>query len=125
MVKSTISLIVVGMIIALACVWESWFIKSNFNDFYNVVQTTYLKVENQTATQDDVYSLQKNWLEKKKVLHTVIPHSEIKEVDLWVSETVKLVANKQWPDALSKLEVLKELSEQIPRSFSLLPENIL
>jgi hypothetical protein len=55
----------------------------------------------------------------------VTPHTEIKEIDLWLSETVMLVDKKEWTDALSKLEVLKELAEQIPKTFSLLAENIL
>ena len=69
--------------------------------------------------------MQKNWIEKKHVLHIFIPHSEIKEVDLWLSEAATLVRDKEWHDAISKIEVLKELSEQIPMSFKITLENIL
>jgi hypothetical protein len=58
-------------------------------------------------------------------LHVFIPHTEIKEVDLWLSESVTLVQNKKWEDALSKVEVLRELAEQIPKTFTLKIENVL
>ena len=51
-------------------------------------------------------------LAKKKVLHIFIPHNEIKEIDLWLSESATLVRDKEWKDAISKIEVLIELSEQ-------------
>ena len=86
---------------------------------------TAFKVDEHTATPDDVYAVQKNWLEKKKSLHTIIPHTEIKEVDLWISEAVTLVRDKEWEDAISKIEVLIELSEQIPKTFTLSLSNIL
>lgn len=125
MVKSTLSMVIVALLIAFACFWEGNYIKNSFKDFGDAIEITYQKVENQTASKDDVYALQKNWLSKKKCLHTVVPHTEIKEIDLWLSETVMLVDKKEWTDALSKLEVLKELAEQIPKTFSLLAENIL
>ena len=69
--------------------------------------------------------MQKNWLEKKKALHIFIPHNDIKEVDLWLAESATLVRDEKWDDAISKIEVLKELSEQIPKTFTLSWENIL
>ena len=83
------------------------------------------KIDDEIATLDDVYAVQKNWLNKKKVLHIFIPHNEIKEIDLWLAETVTLVRDKEWTDAISKVEVLIELSEQIPNTFRLKWENIL
>ena len=62
--------------------------------------------------------------EKKKALHVFIPHNEIKEVDLWLSESATLVRDKEWQDAISKIEVLKELTEQIPKTFRLSWENL-
>ena len=53
-----------------------------------------------------------------------ISHNEIKEIDLWLAESVILVKDKKWTDALSKLEVLKELAEQLPRNFILTLENV-
>ena len=37
----------------------------------------------------------------------------------------EVVENKKWEDALSKLEVVLEMVEQIPKTYSLKLENIL
>ena len=124
MVKSFISIICVAVILGIGAIWENHFINTKFEDFSQNISIVYQKVDQKTATMDDVYALQKNWLSKKKLLHSFIPHNEIKEVDLWLAETATLVRDKQWEDAISKLEVLKELAEQIPKTFSISFVNI-
>ncbi|MBQ7340433.1 MAG: DUF4363 family protein [Clostridia bacterium] len=125
MVKTIVSMIIVAIILTGGALYESNFIKRQFVEFDSLLEVLYEKVENETAIEEDVLSVQKNWLEKKKYLHVFIPHTEIKEVDLWLSESVTLVQNKKWEDALSKVEVLRELAEQIPKTFTLKIENVL
>lgn len=125
MVKTIISMTVVTIILIVGAWFESNFVSRQFNEFHTVLESLYEKVDDETAVMDDVYAVQKNWIEKKKYLHAFIPHNEIKEVDLWLSEAVTLVRDKEWSDAISKIEVLKELAEQIPRTFKILWENIL
>ena len=117
-------MIIVAVILTVGAIYETNFVKKQFTDFSAAIECVYEKVDEKTATEDDVYALQKSWLEKKRYLHIFIPHNEIKEVDLWLAESVKLVREEKWEDALSKMEVLKELSEQIPKTFKVLPENI-
>jgi len=125
MVKTLISMILVAVILFAGALYECDFVNRQFKEFNEVLQVLYEKVDSQTATQDDVYAVQKNWLDKKKVLHIFIPHNEIKEVDLWLSESATLVRDKEWHDAISKIEVLKELSEQIPKTFNISWSNVL
>ena len=125
MVKTIVSLILVALILVAGAIYETNFIKKQFSEFDHVLEVLYDKVDEQTATIEDVYAVQKNWLNKKKYLHIFIPHTEIKEVDLWLSESATLVRDKQWEDAISKIEVLLELSEQIPKTFNLRIENVL
>lgn len=125
MVKTIVSMVLVSIILFGGALYESSFIKRQFVEFDSLLEILYEKVENETAIEEDVLSVQKNWLEKKKYLHVFIPHTEIKEVDLWLSESVTLVQNKKWEDALSKVEVLRELAEQIPKTFTLKIENVL
>lgn len=124
MVKSIISLISVCIILVVGAVLETNFINREFNDFHGVLDVAYEKVLNQTAVEDDVYAVQNNWLDKKAKLHAFIPHNDIKEIDLWIAETVTLVRDKEWHDAISKIEVLKELTEQIPKTFLISFSNI-
>ena len=125
MVKTIITIICSALIIAGSAMYESDFVSRQFDEFHSLLTVLYEKVDEEIATQDDVYAVQKNWIEKKHYLHIFIPHNEIKEVDLWLAEAVTLVRDKEWSDAISKIEVLKELSEQIPMTFRISLENIL
>ena len=125
MVKSFFSMLIVALILFVGAHFENKFVSDQFNEFHDVLEILYEKVDEQTAVYEDVYAAQKNWLDKKRYLHAFIPHNEIKEIDLWLSEAVTLVRDKEWNDAISKVEVLKELCEQIPKTFSLSWENVL
>ena len=125
MVKTIISIILVGIMLIVGAIYEHTFVNKQFDDFHQVLTTLYHKIDDESAVRDDVLAVQKSWLEKKKSLHVFIPHNDIKEVDLWLSEAVTLVDDKEWKDAISKIEVLLELAEQIPKTFNLSFENIL
>lgn len=125
MVKSIISIIVVAIFLTVGAIYENNFIRRQFNEFSTVIEVLYEKVNEETATTDDVYAVQSNWVDKKRFLHAFIPHNEIKEMELWLAETIMLVRDEKWTDAVSKIEVLKELSEQIPKTFVISWENIL
>ena len=124
MVKSAVSMIIVAVLLTVGALFEADFVHRQFNEFDEVLSVLYEKVNEQTAVEDDVYAVQKNWLDKKKYLHVFIPHNEIKEIDLWLAEAIKLVRDEEWHDAVSKVEVLKELSEQIPKTFMVSWENV-
>ena len=125
MVKTLISMLCVTAILIVGSLFEMRFIHKQFNEFHQVICELHQKVDEQTAKEDDVYATQENWLNKKKYLHAFIPHNEIKEIDLWLSESATLVRDEKWEDALSKIEVLKELCEQIPKTFSVTLANVL
>lgn len=124
MVKSIISSLCALIILFAASYGEGAYIKNTFDDFSIFLVQTNEKLEKQTASTQDALALQNFWKEKKRVLHIFIPHNEIKEIDLWLAEAVKPVKNEKWEDALSKIEVLKELLEQIPKTFALSIENV-
>ncbi len=125
MVKTILTMIVASFMLVAGAIYEETFVFRQFNEFHSVVEQVYEKVDDKTATEDDVYAMQANWLDKKRYLHMFIPHNEIKEIDLWTAETIKLVRDKKWEDAISKIEVIKELSEQIPKTFRVSFDNIL
>lgn len=125
MVRCIISTLVVFILLVVGSVYETIFTNKQFDDFNQVLSVLYQKIEDENATIDDVYAVQDNWLTKKKSLHVFIPHNEIKEIDLWLSESATLVRDKEWKDAISKVEVLLELTEQIPKTFMISWENIL
>lgn len=124
MIKTIVSAAIVAVILLIGAIFEVNFIKTEFNEFAKETAIVYEKTENSVANEDDVYRLQEKWLKSKSKLHAFIPHNEIKEFDLWIAESVKLVKNQKWEDALSKLEVIKELAEQVPKTFEVSFANI-
>ena len=125
MVKSLITMLCVALVLVGCGIFEDFYVHKEFKDFGIVLNVLYQKVDEEIAVMDDVYAVQDNWLNKKKNLHAFIPHTEIKEIDLWLSEAVTLVRDKEWADAISKIEVLIELTEQIPKTFEISFQNIL
>ena len=110
MVKSAISIIVVSLVLIAGTIYETNFVSRHFREFDAMLATLYEKVDDHTAVEDDVLAVQKNWIDKKMHLHVFVSHNEIKEIELWIAEAVTLVRNEQWEDAISKIEVLRELS---------------
>lgn len=125
MVKTVTVTIVVTLLLVAGAIYETNFVQRQFNEFNTVISELYEKTDDHTAVEDDALAAQKNWEDKKRWLHAFIPHNEIKEVDLWLAEVITLIRDKEWSDAISKLEVLKELSEQIPKNFLISIENVL
>ncbi|MBQ9485542.1 MAG: DUF4363 family protein [Clostridia bacterium] len=124
MVKSIISTAIVAVILACGMIFETAFIHGEFKELTEKTNILYEKIEAENATENDVYALQTKWVDTKEKLHAFIPHSEIKEFDLWIAETVKYVSASMWEEALSKVEVIKELEEQIPKNFEFTFSNV-
>ena len=125
MVKAFVSALVGFLIFIGASVFETVYVTKSFNNFHTLLSTAYEKIESETAVKEDVLTAQEFWIKKKESLHMFIPHNDIKEIDLWVTEAVTLVEKEMWNEALSKIEVCIELVEQIPKTFLLRIENIL
>ena len=124
MVKSVISMVIVALILAAGVIYETTFIRGEFRELTVATEALYDKIESETATENDVYVLQKKWVSAKEKLHAFISHNEIREFDMWIAETIKLVAANMWDEALSKTEVILELEEQIPKNFNVSFANI-
>ena len=125
MVKTYLSMIIVAIILLTGAFLGDFYVNNQFEEFNGATTVLYQKVQEKTATKEDVYTLQKVWISKKRTLHAFISHTEIKELDMWISECATLVYDKEWEDAISKVEVIKELTEQIPKTFKLSWENLL
>ena len=125
MVKSIISAILGFLILIGASIVENKVIENSFNTFNDKLVVLKQKIENETATKSDAEKVQSYWIEQKQTLHILIPHNEIKEIDLWIAESVSLIDTKTYDDALAKIEVAIELVEQIPKTFAFKIGNIM
>ena len=107
MVKSVISMMIVAVILAIGVLYETTFIRGEFKELVVATDILYEKIDGKTANENDVYALQTKWVEAKNKLNAFNSHNEIKEFDLWIAETVKLVSAEMWDEARAKMEVLK------------------
>lgn len=125
MVKSIVTLIIAALIFAAGGVYEQAYLKNTFSDFSEKLENVYEKTENETVTESDVKAVQDVWINYKKSLHVFISHNDIKEFDMWIAESLNYVKQKNYGEALDKLEVAIELSQQIPKGYMIKFENIL
>ena len=124
MVKSIVTLIIAALIFAVGGVYEQAYLKNTFSDFSEKLENVYEKTENETVTESDVKAVQDLWINYKKSLHVFISHNDIKEFDMWIAESLNYVKQKNYGEALDKLEVAIELSQQIPKGYLIKFENI-
>lgn len=101
------------------------YLNNQFDEFHSSLETLYSKVENKTANREDGYAVRKLWADKKKKLHVFIPHNDISYVDYWLSEACGLIYCGDYDLALANIEVLLEISKNLPGGYTLKIENIL
>lgn len=124
MVRCIVTIIVSAGLIIIGSFFENWYINDTFTEMHEMLDEVSKKLENKTAVTDDILAVQKFWIDKKEGLHVYIPHTEIKEVELWISECVTYAKYKKFDEAEAKLEVVTELCEQIPKTFLIRIENL-
>lgn len=124
MLKSLITMLCALFLLICANFSEQIIVQKTFDEFYQIIEATQSKLQGENPTLSDSESLEDFWLDKKRSLHVWIPHTEIKEIDLWVSECVAYTRLGQFDEAITKLDVLKVLASQVPHNFSLLLENL-
>ena len=100
------------------------YLNKQFNEFHEALDTLYTKVEDGTANREDGYALREMWADKKSKLHVFIPHNDISYIDYWLSEACGLIYCKKYDLALGKIEVLQEITKNLPGGYSLKIENI-
>ena len=124
MIKTAVSALIAILFVVGLSIYECYFVNTTFEHFHTILQSLYDKTENSVASHEDGVVAQKFWEEKKKTLHIWLPHTAINTVDSQLSEALGYLYEGKFTDALPKIEVLIDFSENIPRSFKLLPENI-
>lgn len=124
MTKSIFTTLLALAVLFSAAFAENKKITNTFDGFYSFLEQTEIKLNRNQLTLQDAYALKDYWLTKKRTLHIWIPHNEIKEIDLWIGETIAYAKIKKYDEVLTKVQVLKLLCKQIPTIFSLKPENV-
>ena len=125
MVKTLISIFISIALLVGAAIFENFYVGAQFDKFGDALETLEGKVRDESATRGDAEAVRELWEAEKKNLHSVIPHNDISYIDYWMGEAVSYIETKNFDDALSKIEVLITICEQIPQTYSVSFENIL
>ena len=125
MVKSIIYSVVAFLLCLATFIGVDIYLNKQFDEFHEALQALYRKVENETANREDGYALREMWADKKSKLHIFIPHNDISYIDYWLSEACGLIYCGEYDLALGKIEVLQEITKNLPGGYSLKLENIL
>ena len=124
MVKSLISISVALALLLGAALFEWFYLDTQFTHFGEELSTLYDKTENESATAEDAQAVQTAWEHRKEHLHVWIPHNDISRIDDYMSETVRLVGEKEFSLALAKLEILLHLTKCLPDTYRPNIENV-
>ena len=124
MVKSVVyTLTAIALCLALF-IGVHIYMGKQFSEFHDAVETLYKKVADQTANREDGFAVRSMWTEKKSHLHIFVPHNDISYVDYWLSEACGLIYCGEFELALGKLEVLLEITKNLPGGYALKLENV-
>ena len=100
------------------------YINKQFDEFHGALEVLYSKIENETATREDGFAVREMWNKKKSKLHVIVPHNDVSYIDYWLSEACGLIYSGEYELALGKIEVLKEVTKNLPGGYSFKFENI-
>ena len=124
MVRTISSIFISFAIILGLSVYELYYVRSTFQEFHEILDSLYQKTESHTATYEDGTAVRSYWEHEKQCLHVWLPHAMLQEVDYHLDEAIGYLYNDDYSNALAQLEVARELSLEIPRSYSLGVQNV-
>ena len=124
MVKSIIYTLTAIAVCIGIFIFTEWYLQEQFNEFSSALDSLYTKIEEKTATAEDGYAVRTVWADKKEKLHVFIPHNDISYIDYWLNEACGFIYCENYDLALGNLEVLKEISKNLPGGYNLKVENI-
>ena len=124
MVKTVISVILSFALIFGLSFYEVWYVRQTFYEFHEILDSLYQKTESYTATYEDGTAVRSYWENEKRTLHVWLPHNILQEMDYHIDEAIGYLYNDDYANALAQLEVAREISLELPRSYSLGIQNI-
>jgi hypothetical protein len=124
MVKTVISVVLSFALIFGLSFYEVWYVRTTFDEFYKILNSLYQKTESHVATYEDGTAVRSFWEHEKRTLHVWLPHNILQEMDYHIDEAIGYLYNDDYANALAQLEVAREISLELPRSYSLGVQNI-
>lgn len=117
MVKSLLSILLAGLLLLGAAVFEGVYVKQQFEGFGEEVTVLMEKAEEGTASEADAEAVYTAWEERRDKLHIWIPHNDISRIDDYLSESIRCLREGEDELAMAKLEIVLRLTETLPSTY--------
>ncbi len=117
MVKSLLSILLAGLLLLGAAVFEGVYVKQQFEGFGEEVSALLEKTEEGTASEADAEAVYTAWEERRDKLHIWIPHNDISRIDDYLSESIRCLREGESKLAMAKLEIVLRLTETLPSTY--------
>ena len=124
MVKTALSILITFSLIFGLSYVETTYVQNVFSQFHVRLTSLQQKTEEKSVTMEDGEGLRDYWNEKRRFLHTWLPHTALQEIDYRIDEIVGFLYVHDYQNAIPGIEVLIGLTENVPHSYSLRFENI-
>lgn len=117
MVKSLLSILLAGLLLLGAAVFEGVYVKQQFEGFGEEVTVLMEKAEEGTASEADAEAVYTAWEERRDKLHIWIPHNDISRIDDYLSESIRCLREGEDELAMAKLEIVLRLTKTLPSTY--------
>ena len=124
MAKTLLGLLLSVLLIVGCSIYEVFYITTAVQTIRQKAISLFQLTEEGKATHEDGNALRIAWEHEKKQLHIWLPHTAIENVDYHLNEALGYLYQENYEDALPKLEVLIDMTENIIQTIAVLPENV-
>ena len=125
MVKSLSAILVSIALLLGAALFEWFYVEDQFSAFGEEVRILAQEADAEEANIEDAKAVQASWEKRKEHLHVWIPHNDVARIDDYMSESVRLVGEREFSLARAKLEIILHLTKCLPDTYRPAIENIL
>ena len=124
MVKTALSILITFAFIFGLSYVETAYVQNVFSQFHTRLTSLQQKAEEHSITMEDGEGVRDYWNEKRRYMHSWLPHTSLQEIDYRIDEIVGFIYVQDYQNAIPGIEVLIGLTENVPHSYSLRFENI-
>lgn len=122
--KQFILILCILSLVAVGVVAEQVTIKNVFSELGEKTAAC-IDAEKGSVAEENVVEVYGWWKEKKRLLHAIIPHNDIRELESHFSLAKIYSTEQNNIDALCELEAILDLSVSIPKTYRFAIENLL
>ena len=111
--KIVVGIIALAVLITVGVV-EVVFISNQFKDLYDQCRQVLDEIDQQSITVERYDLFLHNWKNLREKGELLLPHADLYEINLRITETRSYVVNQSYKDAEAQLAIVMELLEYVP-----------